>query len=219
MKLDRVEELSLMESLSEISRILLKKYNGEFLDEDLGVIKNVTINELPESCIEYLRNSTISEFERTYSVGVRSISVSKMFIEVPFEFILGYTVGLRCFLDGSEVDIRVYLRDYMGYPKVEDLLKYVQMGSQRPVSFRNFSERLGILWLHMDEGFIESYFGEDGRVDVSDSSRVSAETLRVMSWVDGVREDISSLYVILGRELKVAYFLMEENGEFSVLVY
>lgn len=219
MKLDRVEELSLMESLSEISRILLEKYNGEFLDEDLGVIKNVTINELPESCMEYLRNSAISEFERKYSVGVRSIPVSKMFIEVPFEFILGYTMGLRCFLDGSEVDMRVYLRDYMGYPKVEDLLKYVQMGSQRPVSFRNFSERLGILWLHMDGGFIESYFGDDGRVDILDSGSVSAETLRVMSWVDGVREDISSLYIILGRGLRVAYFLMEENGEFSVLVY
>lgn len=219
MKLDRVEELSLMESLSEISRILLEKYNGEFLDEDLEVIKNVTISELPESCIEYFRNSAISEFERRYSVGVRSVPVSKMFIAVPCEFLLGYTMGLRCFLDGSEVDVRVYLRDYMGYPKVKDLLKYLREGSQRPVSFSNFSKRLGILWLHMDGGFIESYFGEDGRVDVSDSSRVSAETLRVMNWVDGVREDISSLYIVLGRELKVAYFLMEENGEFSVLVY
>mgnify|MGYP001851031254 FL=1 len=219
MKLSWVEKLSLMKSISRISKILLENHEGKFLDPDLGIIREVNCSELPDDCYNAFEESGLANLERKFDVVVRSIPVSRMFVDVPEEFILGYTMGLQCFVDGREVDVRVYAMDYKDYPDVKDLLQYVKRGEKRSVSFKNFTNKSGILWLHMEEGFVESSFDEDGRKDISDVDRVSPETLRIMEWADTITEEVSELYILRNEELDVAYVLPKENGEFSVLVY
>lgn len=219
MELSWSEKLMVLRCLKSISETILLKHNGLYLEPDLESISIVRCSELTDDCYDLIKDSWLSELEQKYDVAIRSIPVSKLFVEAPVEFIQGYTMGVDCFLDNRELDIRVFNLDYSDYPKVKSLLKYVNMGDGHKVSFENFSNREGILWLHMEDSFIESTYTEEGRVDVSDPNLVSEETLKVMNWVDSTKEDICELYILVNENLSKAYFLPKGDGEFSVLVY
>lgn len=207
--------LCILNYLREISKLLCSRNS---LEVETMEISNVNVSELSGECISLLQNMDIPELK---GLSLRSIPVSGAFCRLPARVVAGYTLGVSAFVEEGYVDIRVYPVDYPEYPSLEMLLRYIERDDTRPVSFPDFSVdsgEAGMLWLHTDNGFVESDYTEDGRVDRPESEGVSSRVLEVMSWVEGVREDIFELYILKNPRLEVAYFLQETSGEFSVLL-